>query len=361
MQGPQIRQTRLEEIRTSSVYRTRLAKALGVFEGWVARRYSRAVDWLSNEGIANQLLCEFINDYWTAHKSLWLPKHAVLAAQTINPALRGRLHRAWSALRSWKQHIRSESRVPIPRLLLHGLFVSLVVEGLDHPKDALYWFSAAVLFNIGFHGLLRPGEMLGLRFGDLYFDCGALVIRVANPKNKNAMGYAQFATIRDPGTIAWATWLARGAHPNLKLWPSGRSKLVSTFRTGLAALGAPDKIWTLGGFRAGGATDMIINDTEIARVKFQGRWSSESSMAVYVQEAMSILVLKQLDPRVRSQVENLVRLSHTTLSRPPGLEWEKLFSRKRQWRSLTRRADFENNGISLGELRRFSRQPLAHI
>eukprot|EP00972_Heterocapsa_arctica_P094980 14008407-Heterocapsa_arctica.AAC.1 len=67
--------------------------------------------------------------------------------------------------------------------------------------------------------------MLGLRFGDLYFDNGALVIRVANPKNKNAMGYAQFAIIRDPGTIAWATWLARGAQPNLKLWPSGRSKL----------------------------------------------------------------------------------------------------------------------------------------
>eukprot|EP00972_Heterocapsa_arctica_P088869 13105242-Heterocapsa_arctica.AAC.1 len=76
----------------------------------------------------------------------------VLAAQTINPALRGRLRRAWSAFCSWKQHVRSESRVPVPRLLLHGLFVSLVVACLDHPGDALYWFSAAVLFRIGFQG-----------------------------------------------------------------------------------------------------------------------------------------------------------------------------------------------------------------
>ena len=160
------------------------------------------------------------------------------------------------------------------------------------------------------------------------------VLRVHSPKHRAFMGSSQFSMIRDPGAVAWLQWLTRKAPSPLKLWPSGRPALVAHFADCLSALSLPSHTWTLAGFRAGGTTHLILQGIEVARVKFLGRWRSESSMAVYVQEAMSMLVYAQLPEALRQFLALLCsRFSHQ-LAHPPRPAWTQVFTRRRQWRSL---------------------------
>ena len=180
---------------------------------------------------------------------------------------------------------------------------------------------------------------MALRFRDILLEtingeCVAIV-RIGEPKNRWAIGFGQFVTIRDRETVQWLTWLCRQARPELKLWASGRAKLISYFRAALDALNIPSSIFSLGGLRAGGATFLVMSDVEIAKVKYLGRWTSESSMGAYIQESMSLLVLAQLAPAVREELQAFVAEHAWALARPPALPWTRFFSRQRQWRSLT--------------------------
>ena len=331
-----VRQTRLEACRTTSAYRKRLSHSCSVFTAWCARRYP-GVNWQENADVCNQLLCEFIEGYFETNDSMWIPKHTLLGIQTYLHHLDGKLTRAWNALRAWQTVQGSNHRVPLPHLLLSGMFLVCVLKGLEAAKDSLRWFTAWVLFRLGFSGLLRPGELIALRFRDILFDSSQsqqiAIVRIGQPKNRNSMGFGQFVTIRDEATVAWLHWLCKQAPPALRLWDSTRERLTSHFRECLDLLNIPSSIFSLGGLRAGGATALIIANVEVARIKFLGRWASESSMSVYIQESMSLLVLAQLEPHARSTLEALVQQHSSILASPPRFAWQHFFSRKRQWRS----------------------------
>ena len=72
--------------------------------------------------------------------------------------------------------------------------------GLATPGRALHYVTASVLLRLGFFGLLRPGELLKLRFGDIrLFSHGnrtMAVIAIPNPKNWRAFGMSQFSVVR---------------------------------------------------------------------------------------------------------------------------------------------------------------------
>ncbi len=81
---------------------------------------------------------------------------------------------------------------------------------------------------------------------------------------------------------------------------------------------------------------MIVDNIEVARIKFAGRWASETAMSAYIQESMSLLVLAQLDPATRAQLQALLTEHCIVWNGPPGPRWQAFFSRRRQWRSLGR-------------------------
>jgi hypothetical protein len=151
----------------------------------------------------------------------------------------------------------------------------------------MYYFSASVIWRLAFYGLLRPKEMIGLRAGDCMFHrtaVGAMcwVLAVVDPKNRRAFGLSQFVVIKDAPTIAWVQWFTMGMHPDVKIRPSDRNRLLRTLRHLLDRLGIPHEMFSLAGFRPGRATQLYLDDIEIARLRYMGRWASESSHASYL-------------------------------------------------------------------------------
>ena len=222
----------LELHRYSEAYRGRLGRAGQAFIGWLSRNRERVTlaALAHDPALANQMLLEFIDSCYVACVGFWIPKHAILAVQNSFPRLRGQLARAWDALWSWKMRAGPRSRTPLLHDVLIAIFMCCLDAALSHPRRALYYFSAAALFRTGFIALLRPGELLNLRFGDIQFHTQNLktvaILAIPYPRSRRAFGQAQFAVVRERGLVRWLRWLSRQAPPSFKIWRGGRHSLA---------------------------------------------------------------------------------------------------------------------------------------
>ena len=95
-----------------------------------------------------------------------------------------------------------KSRIPITMYLLEALVLTALTFGFqcNRVAEGRKWWGAAIGWWLGFVGLLRPGEVLGLRWRDIVFPSGAsdpgvvLVIRV--PKTRRVWR-TQFVLVED--------------------------------------------------------------------------------------------------------------------------------------------------------------------
>ena len=152
----------------------------------------------------------------------WRARYAVVGIQTWRRTFRGHLKRSWDSVAAWQSQMPLHTRVPLPKLLMEAMAMTLVRLGCRRERRSELAWTAAVLVRVGFWGLMRPSECLNLLAGDFCFPApGAgdpLVVAIVNPKNRAHMGRAQFGLISDKGTVTWARWLVSGLPPNVKLW-----------------------------------------------------------------------------------------------------------------------------------------------
>ena len=334
------RQSILEQSRLSPNYSEQLQKGVAAFDTWLLHRRLPVLDWSLYPQQVNQFLVEFIDDRWQSQLSIGVAKHAVLGIQTQFPILRGQLSRPWNALKSWRSSQPLQNRVPVPPEVLQAIFIACIDMGFSEPSLAIYWFSAAVLFRLAFYGLLRPGEMLNLRARDILIATGrgyeAVVLTIIDPKNRRSLGRAQHALIREGGCVRWTQWLISLMPPCFKIWPSDRARLVSFWNRALSHIGLKFDKLTLGCLRPGGASWYILSDMDLGRLKFLGRWSCESSMSAYIQEAMAMVAWAQLSDSEACVVHSWINLGLPVWRKPPCISWSHIFSRAKQWRAQRR-------------------------
>ena len=314
-------ETRLEKTRLSRAYRARLSHALQHLLMWLKATNFDEGPWVFNAASANQALAGYLQWCHAVGVSFSLAQHALLAFQTRHSHLRGHLGRAWDSIKAWKQQLPQRHRLPMPIVVLKALFATLLDFAVRAPSGSI-WVTIAVLTRLGFYALLRPGELLALRRGDIKFmnrddDSVILIIGIKDPKNRNAMGRTQFATISDQPTVLWAHWLFNHLSPLTRLWPSTKERFVQVFRTGLKQCGAASMQLTLGSLRPGGTTHMYLHGTEVPRIKLAGRWANENSLTHYIQEAMSFMVWGSLSPEHEAQVRYIAEASNFAWIRPP--------------------------------------------
>jgi hypothetical protein len=228
--------------------------------------------------------------------------------------------------------------------MLKGMFVTGFAWGLDNFNSAHLFIPGVIMLAAAFYGMLRPGELLNVRARDLAFTLAdnswVCVIAIVRPKNRLFMGRNQFATIREPWVVDYLKWMKLGMQGWETLWPSSRMALVKLLGALLETLGLLSSGITLGSFRPGGTTHYFMSGTPVDAIRFKGRWASEKSMSVYIQEAMSCLILAQGDSDTIERVRRLVADSDFAfLGPPPATPWHETFSRHRQARGhwLTKR------------------------
>ena len=328
--------SQLEKDRLSKPYRQRLRRSLNHFIEWNMGQPPRDP--------SSQGLCEALVDYiqWCYFNrvNFWIPKHAVLAIRNFHPHFRSILGRPWDALKSWRNQLPLKNRLPVSLLVVKAVFGYLLNSALEDRNKAHRFITAAILFRVGFMGLLRPGEMYALRAQDVRIVVAegskVAVLAIVNPKNKMFMGRAQFICIRDASLVNWLEWLCANLPGQCKLWPGTQASLSELWNFTMSCLGIALVGFTLAGLRPGGTTSMYIAGKELAYIKYAGRWSNEASMACYVQEAMAALVWSKISPALEGQLIRWSSASDFAWTGPPQLPWMAFMDRKRQLRLISK-------------------------
>lgn len=99
------------------------------------------------------LVCEYLEYLWSQGFGRALASDTVAALQDYDPMIRGTLPGAWRLLRTWSINEVPNRAPPLPEHVFHAM----VGWAFFHQH-----FSFGVSLLIGFYGMLRTGELVGL-------------------------------------------------------------------------------------------------------------------------------------------------------------------------------------------------------
>jgi hypothetical protein len=148
------------------------------------------------------------------------------------------------------------------------------------------------------------------------------VCAVNAPKNKRFMGRRQFAIIRSSNATQWLAWISEGLPAAMRIWPFTPTLFRSIFKEAASKLGFMHWNLQVSGLRSGGATHFHVEGTEVSRLKFWGRWASERSLAHYLQEAISALLVLNCPVNVSSNIAAALKDGSCFLNVPDSPWWE---------------------------------------
>ena len=100
------------------------------------------------------------------------------------------------------------------------------------------------------------------------------------------MGRSQFAVCYDGPTARWAKWWVAGLRPDRRLWTAPAPLFRALLRSVLSRAHLSHLRLSPASLRPGGITERFISGVSVARLRFAGRWASEASLGVYIQEAL---------------------------------------------------------------------------
>jgi len=329
----------LQSSRFSRPYRLTLVREAAAILRWAASCSPPVhISFPLSANRANRILISYIQHLYNSRAAVSRASSAVLVFQHSQPSLRSRLRPAWDSVLSWKLEVPLQKRRPLPSKILNVMFLMALFEGLvrDTPKS-FSWLCFAVALRVGFHSLLRPGELLALRRGsvslsadNLLFDRPQAILAIFDPKNKAFVGRAQFARLLDPITLAWVEWLVVGLPHRLRLFPFSPQRFRVLWDHTICALGLQSCGYTPASLRGGGATQLFLDGHSLESIKFAGRWKNMGSLEHYVQEAVSLLTLTRIPPSSQRVIVHMLHMFPHAPS-PPPLPWTHFFSRKLQF------------------------------
>ena len=241
--------------------------------------------------------------------------------------LQGELPRTWHALKSWHMARPWKPRIPIAVEAIKYLFLYGLNLWITEPKESvgLSSFLVGLLMWLGFEGLLRPGEIFGLRMSDVRVLTAAnhmmIIIAMRKPKTRSHMGRIQFALVRNEALARWILWFQTlVGQPEKPFWPRTATRFRALLKTMLVRLGLGKLGYTVASCRSGGATFRFMSGESVERLQFQGRWASSSSLKCYMQESMAWLCWASLSPELERHINTVIHHYAAALFQPPTNE-----------------------------------------
>lgn len=235
------------------------------------------------------VLCEYIELQWARGTSLYFISDGLSGLHFFWPELRGVLRNSWRMFKNWR---RIESPVRAPPI------TPLVVRALISRAVQLQEVSFACMLALGFHGLLRTGELLQVARKDLELgaDCG--ILRLPQSKSGQRTGTGEAVALRDGLTLKLLeTWVAvANPSPGSLLWPHSGQCFRSQFRKYLRYFRLCHLQFKPYSLRRGGATFLLQQGLAMDAILLRGRWKSLAVARLYLQDGMSMIPTLRIAP-----------------------------------------------------------------
>ena len=249
---------------------------------------------------------------------LWAQGHGrsdasnfIAALQDTQPHLRGKLAQSWRLLKAWVTNEVPNRAPPLPLQMLESMVGHALFK-----KD----FGFALSLLVGFHGLLRTGEILGITAAHVSVSKpkGPAVISLGLTKAGKRQGASESVTLHGEDICRRLhQWVHTARNHDSLAGPSHiwRQK----FNVTLEALSLHKWDFRPYSLRRGGATHQFKMHGAFDRLMSHGRWQSLRTARLYINDGLAVLA--ELKIPLTAMASNLRAQYHRSLTiKLPPLE-----------------------------------------
>eukprot|EP00435_Cladocopium_sp_Y103_P045333 s2195_g13.t1 len=233
-------------------------------------------------GDLDGILSDWVELQWVRGEPLTLIADCLSGLHFFWPEIRGSLKQAWRLFKSWRR-VETPARAPPLTISLACAFVAKAVDAGKLPL--------AALLALGFHALLRTGELLKLRFCDIEWNHQCGVVSLHQSKTGLRTRSHEAVALRDSLVLQLLETLVsvQRPFPGDLLWPySGGAfrkecqKLCDFFEVSSFKY----KPYSL---RRGGATFLLQVGVPLEAILIRGRWRSLGVARLYLEDGLAQL------------------------------------------------------------------------
>ena len=229
----------------------------------------------------DDMLADYIEHLWSIGEGRALASDTVAAFQDTEPRLKGKLQVTWRLLKTWHVNEVPSRAPPLPEECLFAMLGWC----LFHKE---YAFGLSLL--LGFYGLLRTGEILGLCNNHILMTSPEkpAVISLGLTKSGKRAGAAESVTISVTCALQWLWAWKHTSAPHCPLTPKPH-QWRKTFSLCLKALNLEEFEFRPYSLRRGGATCWFGKHGSLDRIIVLGRWAAVRTARLYINEGLALL------------------------------------------------------------------------
>ena len=258
---------------------------------------------LDHHTVLGEWVAEFVmHAYMELGWSRGRTAETVLAVRDAHPNMAREMGGAWRRLNAWSAAEPPDLHPPMPYKLLRAMVATTIAWG---------WYEMAVILLLGFYGLLRPSEYLGVEWGDLVLphlhSVGpVLFVAVGEHKTQRRGPRRTHVRIDTEEVVNFIARFAERHDPSTRIWSLSGYTWGKRLETLAYNLTGVEKIVYPSSMRPGGATHFFqLWEENVQRIMWRGRWQCQRTLEHYIQESMTSQVLRYVAPLRLRRIDRL--------------------------------------------------------
>ena len=227
----------------------------------------------------DRLASMVVEELWEEGESRYFAQDVLSSLQHFEPQLKRKLLESWRLIKAWQKHEIPNRAPPFTPLTLS------VLAGWCHGQFP----ELALGLLVGFQGLLRTGELLQVRNKDILCREDFIIIYLGETKMSVRNAGTESTSFRDK-KLALMLQAWKSVHvPEALLINLSASSFRQWFARGLEATGLSSIDYKPYSLCRGGATQVYIETQSYSAVCQRGRWASERTCRIYIQDSFALL------------------------------------------------------------------------
>ena len=255
------------------------------------------------------VLCDYIEWQWSRGESIGMIADGLSGLHHFWPEIKGHLRMAWKMFRSWRR-IEAPQRAPP----LTVAIVCAVIGRAVQCNDVLF----ATLFALGFHCLLRTGEILAIQFKDIEFTDSCGIISLLSSKSGLRTGTEEAVAVRDKLVLQLVDTLFSLEYfaPGQKLWPHSAQAFRDRFESYMKFFNIQHLNMKPYSLRRGGATFLLQEGLPLDCILLRGRWKSLGVARLYLEDGLSQIPQLRVAINDQAKINSFAQQCPSTAFRP---------------------------------------------
>ena len=247
-------------------------------------------------------LCDYIENLWQEGDTKAWAADAISGMMHFVPQLRGQLRGAGRLMKAWGTLELPDRAPPLTTGFVTALAGAALSEGS---------FRMCVILLLGFHALLRTGELLQVRAQHIVFQAGHPTALLTLPTTKSGQrlrNVPESVTITDPTLLDYLAVLLPRLWPGELIFPGGDHAFRVGFPRICQSAHLPALDWKPYSLRRGGATAHFLQYGSLDRTAIRGRWQNQRTARIYIDEGVAILAGIRATTQQEKHIRRLANL-----------------------------------------------------